>query len=235
MKCEQPGYCATSFSDVDLHKIAKFAKRFALPAPDQHFSGLKKYLPGELPIDLEFAIEEFLFPPDKYTSAINRRTEIQISRKYLMRSTVFVYFVSGKIFGTWRIIAKDAGCNEIPIEAARIVKITDSAFEPFLKVGELFSANSLPHVLPSCEIGGLRILGFDSGITLDTRQRLNMFLSIKNTCENEGKIKGYATGFLTCMGTPVLQRLYEDKFGFHEFAEVSYGGDQVWKALIRHE
>ena len=102
-----------------------------------------------------------------------------------------------------------------------------------LSVSELFDVNRIPNALPSCEIGGLRACECDpkKGITL--KQRYLALSTVLHASETEALKCGYRIGFLTCIGTPTLQRLYQDRFGFNEVAEVSYGGSVTWKALCR--
>jgi hypothetical protein len=240
MKCELPSGCPLqdqvrgSMPGLQPESLRKPIKT-EVPVTTNGFTGLKKYLPGELPVKLEAEIEDFLFPSNKFSSDIVRRMEIHISQQYLSRSTIFVYFFEGKLIATWRSISKHSANEKLPIEAAKILTITDQTLSiaRVLRPGDFFSTGSLPGAMPACEMGGLRVIDPETDPSISHRIRFKALSSILETCESEAFQQGYNSAFLTCMGSPQLEKLYTEKFKFQEFAEVSYGGEQVWKALIR--
>jgi hypothetical protein len=187
------------------------------------YEGLLKYLPGELPLYLQGKIEAFLFPVQEYAPD-TRRKEILLSRKYLSQATIFVYFFEGEIIATWRSILKQKN-KKLPIESARIQRIITQRIS-MRSVLEISKDNFMHCNMPSGEIGGLRII--------DDRRWLYKILPIVlETCEEDAFLKGLTSVFLSCKNSPQIKRLYGEKFGFHEIAEISYDDNQIWTAMVR--
>jgi hypothetical protein len=186
------------------------------------YEGLLKYCPGELPLDLQENIEAFLFPSYEYSSNDLWQKEIQLSRKYLPQATIFVYFFEGKIIATWRSILKQRN-RDLPIENARVKRIITSKTAIQF---DLIRDNFLQCNMPTGEIGGLRIV--------DDRKWLYKILPIvQESCEEDCFLKGFTTVYLSCKDTPQIKRLYGEKFGFHEVAEIYYDDRQTWTAMVR--
>jgi hypothetical protein len=187
--------------------------------------GLKKYSPGEIPEDIKRDVEEFLFPINEYSSKLSRQNEIKLNQKYL--ATTFVYFHKGKITATWKSISKDLN-EKLPVEFSRIKNVINSEFQKSLIPGEFFSVYSLPGIMPTGEIGGLRI-----DPLIDFRLSHKVLSLVLETCEEDCFLKGLNSIFLTCMNSPQLKRLYREKFGFHEVSENFYNENQLWTVMIR--
>lgn len=179
---------------------------------------LKKYFPGELSKELNNNIECFLF--SEYPSSI-RKNEIKLSRKYLKQATVFVYFYDNKIVATWRNISKFN--TKLPIEYAKI-KESDK-----LNKNEFFCVNFLPNVYNTGEIANLRISNL-----IDYRLSYKILNLVLETCEDDCFSKKFDSVFITCENNIQFKRLYEKKFGFKEFAKVTYDDNKIWLAMIRN-
>lgn len=239
MKCELPSGCALQapvqvFTPGLQPESLQAPIKTEVPITNPCFSDLKKFLPGELSTKMEEEIDNFIFPVGNYPSDFVRRTEIQLSKKYLSRSTIFAYYFEENIIASCRVISKHYDNQELPIEAASIMKFVERGqiFSDCLSPGDLFSVNPLSNLMPSCEIAGLRCIDTVCNRAINNRIRYQALSSVLYSCQKEVFLQGYNSSFLTCMGSPQLERLYEGKFGFHEFAEMSYGGERIWKGLF---
>lgn len=194
--------------------------------PALEIDGLKIYSSGELSEGLRNDLEAFLFPSGDYPSDIVRYKEIKLNRAYLPQSTVFVYFLKGIVIATWRTISRQN--KKLPIEASHIKKIIAPAFKNSFRRGDLFSFNSLPSIIPTGEIGSLKIAQ-----SINSRLYYSILSLVLKSCEEDCFLKGFNSVFLTCKNTPQLKRLYGKKFGFNEIAEIYYDDKQIWTAMIR--
>lgn len=194
---------------------------------------VEMFRPGEMPAEVEEEVNRFLFPENNYSDATARRTEIQINNQYSNRATVFVFIKKKKILATCRIIAKITPRDALPIEASTVTAITDQSFISCLTIDSPFSAARFPDTLPSCELAGLRAIDTDRDPEVTARERYKALSAVLFSSESEALRQGFKAGFITCIGTQNLKNLYEERFGFKEIAEVSYGDSVRWKALFR--
>jgi len=214
MKCEQPAGCAN-------------------PNPIQVFE------PGMLPESLQKRIEEFRFPLSEYPSPAEREKELEYDRMYLKRSVYVIYYSPidfTSFIAVARIIEKRTPEEKLPIEFATVVSTTvDSSTSPKRDInGGLFPVDYYDARLPVCEIGGLRAAELDParGITLTARYRA--IDEVMKQCDKQVHDRGYKSFFLTCIGTPQMERLYHDKFFFDEVATINYSNSAtIWRALWR--
>jgi hypothetical protein len=195
---------------------------------------LEMFRPGEMTVEAEEKVNHFLFPKEKYADEVTRRTEIQINNQYRNRATIFVFFKGTRILATCRIIAKVKPEDILPIEVSEVTSITDPKFSSYLNKGSPFSASLFPDALPSCELGGLRAIESTTDTAITMRERYEALSSVLLASETVAIQQGFKVGFLTCVGTQNLKKLYEERFGFKEIAEVNYGDSARWKALYRH-
>jgi hypothetical protein len=65
------------------------------------------------------------------------------------------------------------------------------------------------------------------------RMRYQAVDTVMKTCSIEVHKRGFKHFFLTCIGTPQMERLYHERYFFNEVAIICYGEDQIWKALWR--
>lgn len=195
------------------------------------------YEPAKISIQVLKIVKEFRFPLEDFSSIKDRNKEIELDHQYHDRS-VYVLFLSPineTIIACAKIIYKRNALEKLPIEFGETVSITDSSLLIPVKreIGKFFSIKDDPEFLPVCEIGGLRAapINPDRGITL--RMRYKALDTVMKTCHIEIHKRGFKHFFLTCIGTPQMERLYHNRYYFNEVAKISYGDDHIWKALWR--
>lgn len=210
-----------------------------LPAGSAIRDPISVFEPGMLPESLQKRIEEFRFPFGDYSSVAEREKELEYDRMYLKRSVYVIYyspFDLTSFMAVARIIEKRCPEEKLPVEFATVVSTTvDSSTSPKREInGELFPVDYYDNRFPVCEIGGLRAAEIDSakGITLTARYRA--IDEVMKQCDKQVHDRGYKSFFLTCVGTPHMERLYHDKFFFDEVATITYNNSpRPWKALWR--
>lgn len=210
-----------------------------LPSGGTFHDPIRVFEPGMLPESLQIKIEEFRFPLNEYPSHAEREKELEYDRMYLKRSVYVIYyspFDLTSFMAVARIIEKRCPEEKLPVEFATVVSTTvDSSTSPKREInGGLFPVDYYDARLPVCEIGGLRAAEIDpaKGITLKARYRA--IDEVMKQCDKQVHDRGYKSFFLTCIGTPHMERLYHDKFFFDEVATISFkGSPQTWKALWR--
>ena len=197
---------------------------------------LEVFCPGRITQKELSEIEDFLYPENQYAPYV-KRMEVQISREYLDRTTIIVFRKKGKIIATCRFITKWSAEEEIPIECARVLSITDPILKALniFRPGEKFRVHKIPGALPVCEIGGLRVLSPEDDPEITPRTHYRALKSVLDKCEAIVLDQGYRTDFCTCLGTQALQRLYGEKYNFLEIGTVCYDPSTAWKALMRRD
>lgn len=212
MKCEQPAGCAIR-------------------------DPIRVFEPGMLPESLQKKIEEFRFPLSEYPSPAEREMELEYDRMYLKRSVYVIYyspFDFTSFIAVARIIEKRNPEEKLPIEFATVVSTTvDSMTSPKRDInGGLFPVDYYDSRFPVCEIGGLRAAEIDPAKGVTAKIRYNALKEILINCDKQIHKRNYKCYFLTCTGTPHMERLYE-KWRFHEVATITYDKEKTWKALWR--
>ncbi|MBN2036792.1 MAG: hypothetical protein JW768_08635 [Chitinispirillaceae bacterium] len=198
---------------------------------------LQIFEPVNMSGELLKVIEDFRFPHHEFPTLHDRDKELEIDRLYHSRSTYVVHFASDgySILAAARIIAKRHADEKLPIEYGRILEITNPS--PDLPVtmvpGQLFTITDTPDVFPVCEIGGLRAAEINHTTEITIRKRYTALNTILQTCYKQIHLRGFNHFFLTCIGTPHMERLYHDRYFFNEVAKIRYGIYNVWKALWR--
>jgi hypothetical protein len=191
--------------------------------------------PGQISSHILKKVEEFRFPKEDFLSIEERNKEIEFDSLYHDRSVYVLYLSHNNdtILACAKIIYKTNSYEKLPIEFGKTVSITDSS--PLIpvnrEIGTFFSIKDDAEFLPVCEIGGLRVAGVnpDRGITL--RMRYNALDTVMKTCHIEIHKRGFKHFFLTCIGTPHMERLYHNRYSFNEVAKIRYADHLIWKAL----
>jgi hypothetical protein len=200
---------------------------------------IQVYEPQHISDYLLEKIETFRFPQGIFSSNLDRENEIKIDRIYNNRSVFIIYFSPlsyDTIIACARIIAKNSIDEKLPIEYAKIDKIGNfsSDIPPvILSESQTFKIISEKGTLPVCEIGGLRAAEVNSQTEISLKLRYRALDSVMQECDRQVHDRGFKSFFLTCKGTPQMQRLYHDKYFFNEIAQITYNGKDVWKALWR--
>jgi len=207
MKCEEPGYRAGN--PIEIYEI------------------------GSLSAAMQKKIEDFRFPVCEFASFDEREKELVYDRIYINRSVYIVYnspLDPATIVAVARIISKRSPEEKLPVEFASVISAVNNTK---CVAGSSFKTEYFDERFPVCEIGGLRASGLDpeKGITVKLRYRA--IDEVMRQCDKQVHDRRYKSFFLTCIGTPHMERLYHDKFLFDEVATISYNGTQNWKALWR--
>jgi hypothetical protein len=229
-----------NYVDQEINNLSGgFPLKCELPSGCRIHDPIRVFEPGLLPESLQKRIEEFRFPLSEYPSPAEREKELDYDRMYLKRSVYVIYyspFDFTSFVAVARIIEKRTPEEKLPVEFATVFSTTvDSKTSPKRDInGGLFPVDYYDNRFPVCEIGGLRAAEIDpaKGITLKARYRA--IDEVMKQCDKQVHDRGYKSFFLTCMGTPHMERLYHDKFFFDEVSTITYNNSaQPWKALWR--
>jgi hypothetical protein len=193
--------------------------------------------PWEMTAELLLKLELFRIPPSEFVAPADREKELAYDRQCNHRATYVIYYSKDEqtIIAAARIIAKNTPDEKLPIEWGKITTITDHSktIPVEMKVGEYFTIQGQSGILPVCEIGGFRAADIDPDKGITMLQRYRAIDTVMHTCSVEVHKRKFHAFFLTCCGSPHMERLYS-KYYFIEAADINYeGSTRTWKALWR--